>query len=150
MAASIDSVSEAVRATLHTLSREDQSLFLEEKNSYLARRVGDSPLLDQLCCLRVVMTRLSEGYATALARFEEGIEAKTGNASQAFDCAAWARAPTPVSCAPWARGFLLSILPSKFRWVSSSMVSLISSPRYSGGILIVFSRFSFLYIFPIS
>ena len=77
MAASIDSVSEAVRATLHTLSREDQSLFLEEKDSYLARRVGDSPLLDQLCCLRVVMTRLSEGYAEALHRFEEGIEAKT-------------------------------------------------------------------------
>ena len=78
MAASIDSVSEAVRATLHTLSREDQSLFLEEKDRYLGRRVGDSPLLDQLCCLRVVLTRLSEGYAAALTRFEEGLEAKTG------------------------------------------------------------------------
>jgi hypothetical protein len=77
MAASIDSASEAARAILRSLSREDQSLFLEEKGRYLARRAGDSPLLDQLCCLRVVMTRLSEGYAEALRRFEEGIEAKT-------------------------------------------------------------------------
>jgi hypothetical protein len=77
MAASIDSVSDAVRATLQTLSRQDQSLFLEEKDRYLERPVDDSPLLDQLCCLRVVMTRLSEGYAAALRRFEEGLAAKT-------------------------------------------------------------------------
>ena len=77
MAASIDSVSAAVRATLQTLSRQDQSLFLEEKDRHLERPVDDSPLLDQLCCLRVVMTRLSEGYAAALRRFEEALAAKT-------------------------------------------------------------------------
>ena len=77
MAASIGSVSEAVRATLHALSPEDQKLFLEAKDRCLAGRMGESPLLDQRCCLWVVMTRLAEGYATALARFEEGLEAKT-------------------------------------------------------------------------
>jgi len=77
MVASIDSVSEAVRAVLQALSHEDQHLFVEEKDRYLARPVDDSPLLDQLCCLRVVTTRLSEGYAVALRRFEEGIAAKT-------------------------------------------------------------------------
>ena len=77
MGASIDSVSEAVRAMLRALSPEDQSLFLEEKDGYLARGVGDSPLLDQLCCVRVVMSGLSEGYAEALRRFEEGIQEKT-------------------------------------------------------------------------
>jgi hypothetical protein len=77
MADSIDAVSEAARAVLRTLSREDQSLFLREKDEYLARRVGDSPLLDQRCCLRVVMTRLREGYTAALARFEAELEAKS-------------------------------------------------------------------------
>jgi hypothetical protein len=77
MGASIDSVSEAARATLDVLSPEDQKRFLEEKDSYLGRGVGDSPLLDQLCCLRVVMDGLSEGYAEAFRRFEEGIQAKT-------------------------------------------------------------------------
>ena len=77
MAASIDSVSDAVRSTLQTLSRQDQSLFLEEKDRYLERPVGDSPLLEQLCCLRVVMRRLSAGYAAALRRFEKGLTAKT-------------------------------------------------------------------------
>lgn len=77
MAASIDSVSDAVRPILQALSHEDQDLFLEEKDRYLARPIGDSPLLDQICCLRVVMTRLSEGYAAALRRFQEGLAAKT-------------------------------------------------------------------------
>ena len=77
MAVSIDSVSDAVRATLQALGHQDQSLFLEEKNRYLEGPVGDSTLLDQLCCLRVVMTRLSEGYAAALGRFEERLEEKT-------------------------------------------------------------------------
>jgi hypothetical protein len=77
MADSIDAVSEAVRAVLRTLSHEDQSLFLREKAEHLARPVGDSPLLDQLCCLRVVVARLREGYTAALARFEAGLEAKS-------------------------------------------------------------------------
>jgi hypothetical protein len=76
MTASIDSASDAVRATLQALSREDQSLFLKEKQRYLARPMVDSPLLDQLCCLRVVMARLSEGYTAALHRFTEGLAAK--------------------------------------------------------------------------
>jgi hypothetical protein len=73
----MDSPSEAVRSTLRALGPEDQSLVREEKEGRLADGVADSPLLDQLCCLSVVMTRLSEGYAAALSRFEAGLQAKT-------------------------------------------------------------------------
>jgi hypothetical protein len=77
MADPIDAASEAVRAVLRILSQEDQSLFRKEKQECLARGVVESPLLDQRCCLRVVTTRLREGYSEALTRFEAGLEAKS-------------------------------------------------------------------------
>jgi hypothetical protein len=77
MASSMDSVCESVRVTLERLAAEDQRLFLEEKERCVEERLPDSPLLDQLCCLRLVMTRLSEGYARALAAFEDNLERRS-------------------------------------------------------------------------
>jgi hypothetical protein len=108
MAASIDSVSDAVRAVLQALSQEDQSLFLEEKDRYLARPVKDSPLLDQLCCLRVVMTRLSEGYAAALRRFEEGLAAKTEMRGSWRESVTLKRPGEFESPMPWLHPFKLA------------------------------------------
>ena len=71
MASSMDSVSENTRATLESLSSEDQQLFLEERGKVRERGVGGSPLLDQLCCLRLIMTRLAEGHEVALNAFDE-------------------------------------------------------------------------------
>jgi hypothetical protein len=71
MASSMDSVSENTRAMLESLSSEDQQLFLEERGKARERGVGDSPLLDQLCCLRLIMTRLAEGHEVALKAFDE-------------------------------------------------------------------------------
>ena len=108
MAASIDSVSDAVRAVLQALSHEDQQLFLEEKDRYLARPVNDSPLLDQLCCLRVVMTRLSEGYAGALRRFEEGLAAKTEMRGSWRESVTLKRPGEFESPMPWLHPFKLA------------------------------------------
>ena len=71
MASSMDSVSENTRAMLESLSSEDQQLFLEERGKVRERGVGGSPLLDQLCCLRLIMTRLAEGHEVALNAFDE-------------------------------------------------------------------------------
>jgi hypothetical protein len=67
----MDSVSENTRETLESLSSDDQQLFLEERGKVLERGVGGSPLLDQLCCLRLIMTRLAEGHEVALNAFDE-------------------------------------------------------------------------------
>jgi hypothetical protein len=69
----MDSVSENTRATLESLSSEDQQLFLEERGKALERGVSESPLLDQLCCLRLIMTRLAEGHEVALNAFDESL-----------------------------------------------------------------------------
>jgi hypothetical protein len=74
MASSMESVSEQVRATLESLSAEGRQRFLNEKQKYAERQVGESPLLDQLCCLRVVMTELAEGQEQALTEFETTLE----------------------------------------------------------------------------
>ena len=73
MASSMDSVSENTRATLESLSSEDQQLFLEERGKVMERGVGGSPLVDQLCCLRLIMTRLAEGHQLALNAFDESL-----------------------------------------------------------------------------
>jgi len=108
MAASIDSASDAVRALLQALSQEDQSLFLEEKDRYLARPVVESPLLDQLCCLRVVMKRLSEGYAAALRRFEEELALKTQMRGSWRESVTLKRAGEFESPMPWLHPFKLA------------------------------------------
>lgn len=77
MVSSMDSVSEKVGEALGNLSSEDQGLFLEEKDKYVKRQINDSPLLDQLCWMRLIMTRLSEGHAKALTDFEEKLEARS-------------------------------------------------------------------------
>jgi hypothetical protein len=77
MAFPLDSQSELVRAMLTRVSSEDQKLFLEERNRLLEEQYAESPLLDQLCLLRVVMARLSEGYAKALSNFETMLEQRT-------------------------------------------------------------------------
>ena len=75
VASSLDDLrSDAVRATLADLGREDRKLFLEERQRFLAERQPESPLLDRLCLLRVITARLAEGYADALASFESTLE----------------------------------------------------------------------------
>lgn len=82
MASSMASVSENTRATLERLSSEDQQLFLEERGKLRERGADDSPLVDQLCCLRLIMTRLAEGHEVALRAFDETlgdkVEKRTG------------------------------------------------------------------------
>ena len=122
MAASIDSVSDAVRPILQALSHEDQHLFLEEKDRYLARRVVDSPLLDQLCCLRVVMTRLSEGYAAALRRFQEGLAAKTEMRGSWRESVTLKRPGEFESPMPWLHPFKLArgdLEPLEEEWLAA-------------------------------
>ena len=54
-------------ALLAKLGSEDRKLFFEERERLLEGRGVQSPLLDQLCLVRVVLARLSEGHARALA-----------------------------------------------------------------------------------
>jgi hypothetical protein len=76
MTASMDSVAENTRAMLESLSSEDRQLFLEEKGRALESGVRNSPLLDQLCCLRLIRTRLGEGHEVALHAFDENLAEK--------------------------------------------------------------------------
>ncbi len=69
-----DSRSETVQATLAELGSRDRELFLEVRRQLLEEEHRESPLLDQLCLLRVITTRLAEGYAGALAKFEARLE----------------------------------------------------------------------------
>lgn len=62
---------------LQKLSATDRALFLEEKRGYVERKLRDSQLLDELCFIRVVARRLSEGYAVALGDFEQKVEERT-------------------------------------------------------------------------
>jgi hypothetical protein len=78
MTAPLDTVSENVRATVSTLDTDDQRLFFEERTRCIQKELGEGPLLDQLCCLRVVRERLAEGYARALGDFEERLERRSG------------------------------------------------------------------------
>jgi hypothetical protein len=77
MASGIHCESQTVRAMLESVSSQDRDLFLEERKRLLEGRHAESPLLDQLCLLRMVMARLSEGHARALAAFEATLEQRT-------------------------------------------------------------------------
>jgi hypothetical protein len=77
MASGFHSESQTVRTMLESLSSQDRDLFLEERKRLLEDRRVESPLLDQLCLLRVVMARLSDGHARALAAFEATLEQRT-------------------------------------------------------------------------
>lgn len=71
-----DPISEKTGYERDDLSSADQRLFLEEKDKYVKRQVADSPLLDQVCLVHVIVARLSEGYRKALADFEERLNAR--------------------------------------------------------------------------
>jgi hypothetical protein len=73
-----DSRSEVLRTMLTNVGSEDQRLFLDERRRLLEDHGAESPLLDQLCLLRVVMVRLSEGYARSLGEFEARLERRIG------------------------------------------------------------------------
>jgi hypothetical protein len=73
----MDSVSGKLGLKLDNLDPDDHRLFCEMKDEYLKRQIIDSRLLDQLCSVLVIMTRLSEGYERALTEFEERLEART-------------------------------------------------------------------------
>lgn len=71
MTSSKDSKSKKASYELGNLSSEEQRRFQEEKDSYVKRQITDSPLLDQVCLLRLIIAQLSGGYAKALTDFEE-------------------------------------------------------------------------------
>jgi hypothetical protein len=77
MTAPLDSVAQSVRATLSILDADDQQLFFQEREQCTEKQLAEGPLLDQLCCLRVVRARLAEGYKRALADFEERLERRS-------------------------------------------------------------------------
>ena len=74
----MDSESENPGAMLESLSSEDQQLFLEERGKVRERGVGDSPLLDQLCCLRLIMTRRGTYDEAARIPLDENGSGKSG------------------------------------------------------------------------
>jgi hypothetical protein len=73
----MDSIIVKVGLKLDNLSPDDHRFFLEKKDKYLKHQIIDSPLLDQLCCVHLIMTRLSESYEKSLTEFEERLEART-------------------------------------------------------------------------
>jgi hypothetical protein len=77
MASDLESGSPAVRAWLADAGSEDRQRFFEERRRLLEDGRAESPLLDQLCHLRVVTARLAEGYAAALSVFEAALEQRT-------------------------------------------------------------------------
>jgi hypothetical protein len=79
MTSSMDQVSEKLGLKVDNLDPEDRRLFFENKDEYLKHQIIDSPLLDQLCSVHLIMTRLSEGYERALAEFEERLEERTAS-----------------------------------------------------------------------
>jgi len=77
MASDLESQSQAVRAWLADAGSEDRQRFVEERRRLLEDGGAASPLLDQLCQMRVVTAGLAEGYATALSTFEAALEQRT-------------------------------------------------------------------------
>ena len=66
--------SEDIRSALIRLSREDQQLFSDTREKYAKNVIGDGPLLDQICWLRLIMIRLRENFSSALSAYEEGLK----------------------------------------------------------------------------
>ena len=73
-----DSQSELLRTMLTNVGSEDQRLISDERRRLLDDHCAEGPLLDQLCLLRVVMLRLSEGYARSLGEFEARLARRIG------------------------------------------------------------------------
>ncbi len=71
MGPTIDSSSDGIRKSLKGLSEDDRRLFLEYKKTIMGNQVADSPLLDQLCWVRLVRTRLLDNYTIALSTNKE-------------------------------------------------------------------------------
>lgn len=108
MATTIDSVSENVRASLEKLNSTDQSLFLAEKERVMEQPVSDSPLLDQLCWVRLIRMMLSEGHSKTLTEFENKLKQRTKMVR------VWRKSPTIKSASeyegpmPWLYPFKLA------------------------------------------
>lgn len=108
MATSLESVCESVRATLGELGEADGRLFLEERERCRAEGLTAGPLLDQLCCVRRIRSRLAEGYAEALARFEERLEQRSSMA-EGWRKSTARKAPAEYeSPMPWMHPFRLA------------------------------------------
>jgi hypothetical protein len=76
MAASLESVSENVRARLEGLSAEDQQLFLEAKAKALETGASGGPLVDQLCFVRQLRATLAEAHKAAVTDFQATLDGK--------------------------------------------------------------------------
>lgn len=73
-----DPVTAGVRETLTRLDADDRQRFAEEKERSLHEEgLPDGEALEELCCLRVILRGLSEGYDRALARFESRLDERS-------------------------------------------------------------------------
>ncbi len=108
MASTIDSVSESVRASLEDVSATDRDLFLAEKERAMKQQIIDSPLLDQLCWVRLIRLMLSEGHSKLLAEYEDKLKERTEMVR------GWRKSPTTKSASeyegpmPWLHPFKLA------------------------------------------
>jgi len=58
------------------MSTEDQSLFTETKRRFMEREIADSPLLDQVCWVRLIGTRLREAFTEVLSAYKAKLRSR--------------------------------------------------------------------------
>ena len=108
MASTIDSVSESIRKLLVDLGEEDLRLFLDDKATYIQRHSSDSPMLDQLCWVRLIRVRLAEAFSVALSNYKERLKGRTSMPG------GWRKSPTTKtpsefeSPMPWLHPYKLA------------------------------------------
>ena len=59
------------------LSSDDQRLFRQYRDELLKEQIKESPLLDQLCWVKLVRSRLSDSYAKVLSAYQEKLAQRT-------------------------------------------------------------------------
>lgn len=108
MTPAIDSISEDIQRRLADLSEEDLRLFLDDKAAYIQRHIDDSPLLDQLCWVRLIQTRLAGAFSKVLSNYKERLEGRTSMVG------GWRKSPTTKapsefeSPMPWLHPYKLA------------------------------------------
>lgn len=107
MTGGIESLSD-VGKMLGQLSSNDQERFEQYKDAMRKKQINESPLLDQLCWVRLMRSQLSDSYAKALSGYEERL------AKRAEMPGRWRKSPTMKSPdefespVPWLHPFKLA------------------------------------------
>ncbi|MEE8399476.1 MAG: hypothetical protein V3S89_10755 [Desulfobacterales bacterium] len=88
MTTTIDSVSESVKTSLEKLSSVNQKLFLAEKERSLKQPISNSPLLDQLCWVKLIRIMLADGHSMRLTEFKNDLKERSKRVMS------WRKSPT--------------------------------------------------------